>query len=265
MGPDCIRLKIFQAYQSIVTMESSLQRREKALKNRGIPGRALILSAALHVLLLGSIAPRLDAPAGATGPAEPLHATLRSVPSVATPAPRPAVAAPSAPSLRTADVAARRTEAPAQEGPDPAPVAVRADDEVISGSLAGTKVTGVIAATPAGGEPAPAMAAPIGRDGPDAAGLRQYRLALAGEARRFRRYPEEARRAGIAGTAEVRVTVAAAGVPRHAELAKSSGHAALDAAALEMLDRAAAHARLPASLEGRGFAVLLPVVFEVQD
>lgn len=248
-------------------MESSLQKWEKALKNRGIPGRALILSAALHVLLLGSLAPRLDVPAGATAPAEPLHATLRSAPSAATPAPRPAVAAPPAPSLRTADVgvAARRPEAPAQASPDPAPEFVRADAEVISGSLAGMNVTGAIAATPASGEPAPAMAAPLGRDGPDAAGLRQYRLALAGEARRFRRYPEEARRAGLAGTAEVRVTVAAAGIPRHAELSKSSGHAALDAAALEMLDRAAAHARLPVSLEGRDFAVLLPVVFEVQD
>lgn len=214
-------------------MESSLQQIEKALKNLGIPGRALVLSAALHVLLLGSLAPRLDVTAGATGPAEPLHATLRSVPSVATSAPRPAVAAPPAPSLRTADVASRRPEAPAQESPDPVP--------------------------------APAMAAPTGKDGPDAAGLRQYRLALAGEARRFRRYPEEARRAGIAGTAEVRLTVAAAGVPRHVELAKSSGHAALDAAALEMLDRAAEHARLPALLQGRSFAVLLPVVFEVQD
>ncbi len=246
-------------------MESSLQRSEKALKNREIPGRALVLSAALHVLLLGSIAPRLDVPAGAAGPAAPLHATLRSVPSVATPAPRPAVAAPPAPSFRTADVAARHTEVPAQESPDPVPAPVRPADEAFSGGLAGTDVAGVIAAAPAGGETAPAMAAPIGSDGPDAAGLRQYRLALAGEARRFRRYPEEARRAGIAGTAEVRVTVAAAGVRRHAELAKSSGHAALDAAALEMLDRAAAHARLPASLEGRGFAVLLPVVFDVQD
>lgn len=248
-------------------MESSLQRREKALKNRGIPGRALLLSAALHILLLGSLAPQLDAPAGANGPAEPLHATLRSAPSVsvATPAPRPAAAAPRAPSFRTADVGARRTEVPAQQRPDPVPAPVRPADEAVSGGLAGTDVTGVIATVPAGGEPAPAVAAPIGKDGPDAAGLRQYRLALAGEARRFRRYPEEARRAGQEGTAEVRVTVAAAGVPRHAELAKSSGHAALDAAALEMLDRAAAHARLPASLEGRGFAVLLPVVFEVQD
>ncbi len=95
--------------------------------------------------------------------------------------------------------------------------------------------------------------------------MRQYRLALAGEARRFRRYPDAARREGITGTAEVRVTVAAAGAARHAELAHSSGHAVLDAAALDMLRQATARALLPESLRGQDFAVLLPVVFEVEQ
>lgn len=107
---------------------------------------------------------------------------------------------------------------------------------------------------------APSEASP----GPDAAGLRQYRLALAGEARRFRHYPEAARRAGVAGTVEVRVMVRGSAPPQ-TELVHSSGRALLDAAALEMLRVAAARTPLPDSLRGIEFAVLLPVVFSMED
>lgn len=107
--------------------------------------------------------------------------------------------------------------------------------------------------------------APAEVSGPDAAGLRQYRLALASEARRLSRYPETARRQGLAGTAEVRVAVGAAGDVRQAVLNRSSGHAVLDEAALEMLRQAAARTELPISLQGQSFAVLLPVLFEVRE
>lgn len=98
----------------------------------------------------------------------------------------------------------------------------------------------------------------------DAAGLRDFRLALASEARRVRNYPEAARRAGIVGVAEIRVSVNAV-AQRHTELARSSGHAILDQAALEMLRTAAERTPLPVSLQGREFAVLLPVVFEIEE
>jgi protein TonB len=100
---------------------------------------------------------------------------------------------------------------------------------------------------------------------PDAAGLRQYRLALASEARRYKRYPEAARRAGLAGTVEVRIKVATSGAAPQTELTRSSGVAQLDAAALEMLHRAAERTVLPEVLRNRPFAVLLPVVFEVAE
>ena len=99
--------------------------------------------------------------------------------------------------------------------------------------------------------------------GPDAAGLRQYRMSLAGEARRHKRFPEAARRAGLSGTAEVRIAVTS--FDRQAELTRSSGHVLLDNAALEMLRLAAARAPLPEALRGQQFTVLLPVVFEVED
>lgn len=116
--------------------------------------------------------------------------------------------------------------------------------------------------------PPPSVALPVPNaepGAPDAAGLRQYRLALAGEARRYRRYPEAARRAGLAGTVEVRINIAASGVASQTELTRSSGHAQLDAAAVEMLRLAAERTPLPDVLRHRQFAVLLPVVFEVDE
>jgi protein TonB len=98
-------------------------------------------------------------------------------------------------------------------------------------------------------------------DGADPDGLRQYRLALAREARRFKRYPERALLAGIGGTAEVRVEHAAGAVPV-AWLARSSGDEALDAAALSMMREAAPRTLVPEPLRGRSFAVSLPVIFD---
>mgnify|MGYP003508428869 CR=1 FL=1 len=94
-------------------------------------------------------------------------------------------------------------------------------------------------------------------------GLRQYRLALAREARRFKRYPEQALQAGIGGTAEVRVELEGGALPV-TRLARSSGHEALDAAALDMMRRAAPRTTVPELLRGQTFAVSLPVVFDLE-
>jgi protein TonB len=108
-------------------------------------------------------------------------------------------------------------------------------------------------------------AASASRDGADADGLRQYRLSLAREARRYRNYPARAREAGLAGTTELRLVVNAAGGIDDLRLAKSSGHDLLDDAAIEMLRRAATRTPLPESLRGRTFALTLPVIFDLRD
>lgn len=100
--------------------------------------------------------------------------------------------------------------------------------------------------------------------GVDVASLRLYRLALASEARRFRHYPEAAKRAGLTGTAEVRVA-SGLGAVRPPELVRSSGHALLDAAALEMVSAAAQRVAVPEGLRGHDFSVVLPVVFNVRE
>lgn len=64
-------------------------------------------------------------------------------------------------------------------------------------------------------------------------------------------YPPAVRRAGIQGTVRVRVEVEADGGVRSAEVAVSSGNAALDAAAVEA---AAAWEFLPATEDGRAVA-----------
>ncbi|MCF8176250.1 MAG: TonB family protein [Burkholderiaceae bacterium] len=110
---------------------------------------------------------------------------------------------------------------------------------------------------------APASSAPT--PGVAADGLRRYRLALASEARRFKRYPLQATASGWSGTAEIRLEVGSDGRPRGATLAHSSGHEALDRAALTMIDAGALRARLPDSLRGKDFSVTLPVVFNLED
>jgi protein TonB len=96
-------------------------------------------------------------------------------------------------------------------------------------------------------------------------GLRGYRLALAVQARRFKRYPAQAMASGWAGTADIRVEVGSDGRPRAAGLVRSSGHELLDREALAMIDAGALRARVPESLHGKSFAVVLPVVFNLDD
>lgn len=88
---------------------------------------------------------------------------------------------------------------------------------------------------------------------------------MASQARRFKRYPAEARASGWTGSTEVRLEIGAEGLPRPATVSRSSGHDALDRAALAMIDAGAARARLPESLRGREFSVSLPVVFNLDD
>jgi len=96
-------------------------------------------------------------------------------------------------------------------------------------------------------------------------GMRGYRLALAAQARHFKRYPAQAMASGWTGTADIRVEVASDGRPRAATVLRSSGHEPLDRAALAMIDAGALRARLPESLRGKAFAVVLPVVFNLED
>ena len=222
-------------------------------------GRALALSLALHALLLLQTVPGASSVGslrGFTATGSAVDATLRGM--IAAPAVTPAL-------VTRPPVAA----APALPG-KPLPSASRRRDEsapdVASGHI-GRSETGTAAERfPAGRDALPmagAAAAAVPSDGEavDPGGLRQYRLSLAIESRRFKRYPQEALEQRWSGTAQVRVAIAASGAPQSVQLLNSSGHEVLDAAALEMTRHAALNAVVPASLRGRPFSVPLPVEF----
>lgn len=235
---------------------------EQGRKTAGFPVRPLLLSMLLHMFVFMALAPAL-LPASmpvAASPALRGHLRLAAAPADPVPethaevkrTPAPVRSQPAAVLTTTSG----ETRAPAEphtvHAVPPAPTIAAAESSGVGATRA----------------PEPVDVAAIAREsreeGVDAAGLRQFRLALAGEMRRHRHYPEQARRQGWSGTAEVRVTVDAAN-PARAELAKSSGHMLLDEAALDMLRKAAPRVMLPVSLHGRSFAVLLPVLFVEED
>lgn len=257
-------------------MKSSPWRREKALNYRGFPWRALLWSLLLHTLAFAALAPFVPERARVSLPAAPLRGELQppreaaSAPQSAAPAVAVRSSGPVARHETPTDPAIAVPPSPSVAGLPPA-AQPRGDGAAMS---SGASPPQPERAGAAGGEVAPlatpqppTAASPRETDerGPNLAGLRQFRLALALEARRYRRYPDLARRAGLAGTVEVRVGIEAGGLRRRAELGRSSGNATLDAAAVEMMQQAVQRAPLPESLRGRDFTVLLPVVFELEE
>ena len=97
----------------------------------------------------------------------------------------------------------------------------------------------------------------------DADGLRRYRLALARETHRAWVYPQQALTHKLEGTTEIRLELMAGGRFVAARIEKSSGHPALDDAALKIITKAANAAPVPNSLFGEPVSILLPVVFSI--
>ena len=200
---------------------------------------ALVVSLAVHFLLLAATWP---ASRGDGGVRAPILATLRVPTLQSRPPTMPRRGAP------------RLSPSPPAGGvPSSAQAAARTDDSTAELDRRSAAVGGAalgIAATPAG-------------DGLDAEGLRSYRIALATRFRKF--YPQSAIEAGWVGTTEVLVTLAADGIAPQVKVLRSSGHGALDDAAVDMLRRAVPLTPLPDALRGRSFAVNLPVKFELLD
>ena len=99
----------------------------------------------------------------------------------------------------------------------------------------------------------------------NAEGLGEYRLGLAREARRFKRYPSVARENAWTGVVVLMIQGAASSAVPMVSIDQSSGHAVLDAQALEMLEKATRLAPLPVSLMGKRFAISLPIHYRLDD
>ena len=234
---------------------------------RGIGTRrlrfALLSSLVFHLLLLWPALPRLPDKESLL-----LQATLRpSPPASAAPAPSlppRAEGATPAPAPRPPVLVTKQLDLP-QPVPVPQAPAIAADPVMPPAPApalpAATPATGTLAA----GSPFGALLTQANASGEALDGLRGYRLSVASEARRFKRYPPQAMAAGWAGTAEVRLEVGSDGRPRAATVGRSSGHESLDRAAQTMIDAGALRAPLPEGLRGRNFAVVLPVVFNLDE
>ena len=255
---------------------------------------AIVASLLLHLLILWPASLRVltkDTPS-------PLQATLhlRPQPSAESVPSKPlqrAVARPQSglpgtqsEPIQTLAPTARKPESPALEQPKPlseeigdrpqfhesrnrglSPIS--SPTEPVLKPLSGPESAPAAAAAPVpagvAGGPGGSLMTEANTSGEAMDGLRGYRLALATQARRFKRYPAQAMASGWVGSAEIRVEVGSDGRPQAATVARSSGHEALDRAALTMIEAGALRARLPESLRGKAFAVVLPVVFNLDD
>lgn len=111
----------------------------------------------------------------------------------------------------------------------------------------------------------PSTTVAVSQEGISADGLRQYRLALAREARRFKRYPTLARERGWEGAPEVVVSISRLQALPNVALNRSSGYPLLDEQAMEMISQAVRLVALPEALQGRDIRVPVAVRFALDD
>jgi protein TonB len=228
---------------------------------------AFFLSLLLHLLLIFGWGWQRVLPPTMAQPAIQVIVSAKTVAApapISAPAPTPTAQPPLRPAQPIQPARPRPKEATppvlALERPAPPP-------ESLPVAVAeAAPATGRESASPAPAAPGPAkVAASDAVEGVSADSLREYRIELAGAARRFRSYPAIARLRGWEGVAEVVVSVNA-GVPLPSlKLVHSSGHPVLDEQAVEMLSRAVAATPLPASLRGRSFVVPMPIRFSLEE
>ena len=164
---------------------------------------------------------------------------------------------------------AQADTAPALSAPAHAPRLSPARQSAVRPELAAGRPSAAAAnATGQAERGAPAVqptTAAISIDGPSQESITRYRLDLAREARRFKRYPPLARERGWEGV--VLITIAAVpGVIRPGvAVDRSSGFTLLDEEALAMVARAVQSSPLPDGLAGRGFSISLPIHYRLED
>lgn len=95
--------------------------------------------------------------------------------------------------------------------------------------------------------------------------VRQYRLALAREARRHKRYPALARSRGWEGLVTVGIQVPLPGATPQLSIEGSCGVDYLDGLALEMITLSVRSVDLPEGLKGRAFSIQVPVRYALDE
>jgi len=106
---------------------------------------------------------------------------------------------------------------------------------------------------------------PARGDSVDTGSLARYRVDVASQARRFKRYPRVAMDNSWEGRVVVGVTVRANGVNASYSILVSSGHEILDKQAVDMVAKARPRAEIPPALRGREFTFEIPVTFDLKE
>lgn len=101
-------------------------------------------------------------------------------------------------------------------------------------------------------------------EGVRADAIRQYRVWLAGSARRYKRYPAMARERGWQGTVQAEVVVFPQGGIPQVMLVRSSGRKLLDEHALKTLTQAVSVTAIPDALKSRGARVPILMEFSLE-
>ena len=99
---------------------------------------------------------------------------------------------------------------------------------------------------------------------PESPTLAQFRQAFISHAGRYLDYPAQALAAEAEGEVLVSISFGARRAAADIRVAKSSGHDALDAQALDMFRRAAAAMAIPAALRAHDFDFEVPVVYALK-
>jgi protein TonB len=102
-------------------------------------------------------------------------------------------------------------------------------------------------------------------DGPSQESITRYRLELAREARRFKRYPSLARERGWEGVVMIAIAAVPGRVRPSVAVERSSGFGLLDEEAATMVARAVQSSPPPDGLAGRSFSFTLPIHYRLDD
>ncbi len=113
-------------------------------------------------------------------------------------------------------------------------------------------------ATPASAPPRAAVQAPLETDD-----LRRYVAAVMRQLNRYKTYPRELKKAKVEGTVVLEFTIDADGRLLVSAVQRSSGHADLDRAAMDMLARANPLPAIPDALDRDELALAIPVEYSL--
>lgn len=221
---------------------------------------ALAATATLHVLAVGTLLlpDRQQPPQRAVEPVLVHEVEIALSEASAPPAPPPLPPPPQAARLYPAPAP---TEAPPLPMPVPAPIApvLATPTPAVPATVAPAPV-----ANPARSEPAVTAVAPSAPAAPaDRASAQAYMRLLAAALQQQRNYPGEARKQRLQGVVAVRFTLDRAGHVLAMAIARSSGHALLDQAALAVLQRADPLPAIPPEFGQDRLTVTVPIEYSL--